>query len=273
MMKKVSKILNLLLLTCVASASYAQVATDLSGFSAPNNPQAAVKCDIALPSWGFAANGNWLVSTRNANFVGPGASVELCQDFNVPAPGVSGQQIVSIDYIGQQVFGVTDFYESRFFDQVGTSPGAQLYASTTIVSAGGLRTLEFTNAFRPAFGVTYWTSGCGVNQPNQNCTCRWEWDGTGTGFGTAAHVRYQPAGGWGGAACPYWTPKASCAFLANAGPPEQALRLNICRNAQLRLDPNSVPTMTQWGLFLFGLVLVTLGIVTVYNISRKKATA
>jgi len=271
-MKKVSKILNLLLLAVLGSSAYAQIATDLSGFSTPNNTQAAVQCDIALPSWGFAANGNWLVSTRNANFVGPLASVELCQDINVPAPGLSGQQIVSIDYLGQQVFGNPDFFEVRFFTQTGTSPGTQLFSSTTITKVGGTVTLEFNPSFRPAFGTTYWTSCVGVNDPTQQATNRWEWDGTGTGFGTAAHVRYNPAGGWGGAACPYWTPKASCAFLANSGPPEQALRVNICRNSQLRLDPNSVPTMTQWGLFLFGLVLVTLGIVTVYNISRRKAT-
>lgn len=272
-MKKVSKILNLLLLACLGSSAFAQTATDLSGFSAPNNSQAAVRCDIALPSWGFGANGNWLVSTRNANFVGTGASVELCQDFNVPAPGVSGQQIVSIDYIGQQVFGNPDFFEVRFFDQAGTSPGTQLFSTTSIVKVGGTVTYEFSPAFRPSFGTTYWSSCVGVNQPTQQATNRWEWDGTGTGFGTQCHVRYQPAGGWGGAACAYWTPMSSCAFLAGSGgPPEQALRINICRNAQLTLGGNPVPTMTQWGLFLFGLVVVTLGIVTVYNISRRKAT-
>ncbi|MEP7196341.1 MAG: hypothetical protein ABI851_07450 [Saprospiraceae bacterium] len=272
MMKKVSKILNLLLFACLGTSAFAQTATDLSGFSTPNNTQAAVRCDIALPSWGFAANGNWLVSTRNANFVGPLASVELCQDFNVPAPGLSGQQIVSIDYIGQQVFGVTDFHEARFFSQVATAPGPQLFSTTTVIRAGGLVTYEFTPAWRPNFGTTYWTSSCGVNDPTQQATNRWEWDGTGVGFGTPAFVRFNPSGGWGGAACPYWTPKASCAFLATSGPPEQALRINICRSAQLVLGGNPVPTMTQWGLFLFGLVIVTLGIVTVYNVSRRKAT-
>ncbi len=272
MMKKVSKILNLLILVCLGTTAFAQVATDLSGFSTPNNTQAAVRCDIALPSWALNPNGNWLVSTRNANFVGTGASVELCQDFNVPAPGLSGQQIVSIDWIGQQVFGVPDFFEGRFFTNTANAPGAQLFSTTTVVRAAGIVTYEFTPAFRPAFGTTYWTSCCGVNQPTQNATQRWEWDGTGAGFGTPAHVRYQPAGGWGGVACAYWTPKANCAFLANSGPGEQALRLNICRNASLILGGNPVPTMTQWGLFLFGLVIVTLGIVTVYNVTRRKAT-
>lgn len=271
-MKKVSKILNLLLLVGLGSSAFAQTATDLSGFSTPNNTQAAVRCDIALPSWGFGANGNWLVSTRNYQLVGPNASVELCQDFNVPAPGVSGQQIVSIDYIGQQVFGNPDFFEVRFFTQVANAPGPQLFSTPNIVKVGGLVTHEFTNAFRPAFNTSYWTSCVGVLNNGNTGANRWEWDGTGTGFGTQCHVRYQPAGGWGGAACPYWTSKSACAFLANSGPPEQALRVNICRNASLTLGGNPVPTMTQWGLFLFGLVLVTLGIVTVYNISRRKAT-
>ena len=33
-----------------------------------------------------------------------------------------------------------------------------------------------------------------------------------------------------------------------------------------------VPTMTQWGLFLFGLILLTLGVVTIYNMSVVRST-
>ena len=32
-----------------------------------------------------------------------------------------------------------------------------------------------------------------------------------------------------------------------------------------------VPTMTEWGLFLFGLILLTLGVVTIYNMSVARA--
>ena len=32
-----------------------------------------------------------------------------------------------------------------------------------------------------------------------------------------------------------------------------------------------VPTMTQWGLFLFGLIVLTLGVVTIYNMSTSRA--
>ena len=39
----------------------------------------------------------------------------------------------------------------------------------------------------------------------------------------------------------------------------------------LTLGGTPVPTMTQWGLFLFGLILITLGVVTVYNMSRRNA--
>lgn len=35
----------------------------------------------------------------------------------------------------------------------------------------------------------------------------------------------------------------------------------------------SVPTMTQWGLFLFGLIIVTLGVVYIYNMSTSTSTA
>ncbi|MDX1683735.1 MAG: hypothetical protein R3275_00790 [Saprospiraceae bacterium] len=31
-----------------------------------------------------------------------------------------------------------------------------------------------------------------------------------------------------------------------------------------------VPTMTQWGLFLFGLIVLTLGVVTIYNMSTSR---
>lgn len=34
----------------------------------------------------------------------------------------------------------------------------------------------------------------------------------------------------------------------------------------------SVPTMTQWGLFLFGLIVVTLGVVYIYNMSVRTST-
>ena len=34
----------------------------------------------------------------------------------------------------------------------------------------------------------------------------------------------------------------------------------------------SVPTMTQWGLFLFGLIMLTLGVVYVYNMSVNRVT-
>ena len=33
-----------------------------------------------------------------------------------------------------------------------------------------------------------------------------------------------------------------------------------------------VPTMTQWGLFLFGLVVLTLGVVTIYNMSTSRVS-
>ena len=37
----------------------------------------------------------------------------------------------------------------------------------------------------------------------------------------------------------------------------------------LTIGGTPVPTMTQWGLFLFGLILLTMAVVTVYNLSRK----
>ena len=39
----------------------------------------------------------------------------------------------------------------------------------------------------------------------------------------------------------------------------------------LTLGGSPVPTMTQWGLFLFGLIVLTLGVVAVFNMSRKSS--
>lgn len=39
---------------------------------------------------------------------------------------------------------------------------------------------------------------------------------------------------------------------------------------KLQLGGTPVPTMTEWGLFLFGLILLTLGVVTIYNMSALR---
>jgi len=276
MMKKVSKLLLLFAVQAVGLNMYAQSVYDLSGFSTPQDPQAAVRCDLALPALTYGANGNWLVSTRNANFVGAGASVELANDVTVPNYNVSGQRVVSVDYIGQQVFGEPDTMAIVYMtNAAGNAPGTVLRKTSnkggTAVKNGGTVTDELPVSFTLVPGQTYWLNCSGANDPSNTATARWEWDGTAANPGAPAFVRYQPGGAWGGAACAFWTPKASCAFLATSGPPNQALRLNICRNAALTLGGNPVPTMTQWGLFLFGLVLLTLAVVTVYNFSRKSA--
>ncbi len=278
-MKKVSKFFSLVALLLWGSVAFAQSVTDLSGFTAPNTPQSAVRCDIELPDYGFAANGNWLVSTRNANFVGPGASVELANDFTVPSYNVSGQKVVSVDYLGVQVFAEPDAWEIKFMLPVGPGSTGGPSLSNLLVAPGnssaGIVTYEFNGPFQIVFGTRYWTACVGVNTPQNNAVARWEWDGTATTAqtGDPAYVRYQPAGAWGGAACAYWTPKSSCAFLANAGPPNQAMRFNVCRNANVTLGGNPVPTMTQWGFFLFGLVLLTLAVVTVYNTYSRRVKA
>ena len=44
-----------------------------------------------------------------------------------------------------------------------------------------------------------------------------------------------------------------------------------CGVKSLTLGGSPVPTMTQWGLFLFGLIVLTLGVVAVFNMSRKSS--
>ena len=41
----------------------------------------------------------------------------------------------------------------------------------------------------------------------------------------------------------------------------------------LTIGGTPVPTMTQWGLFLFGLVLLTLAVVSVYNLSTRRSAS
>lgn len=40
---------------------------------------------------------------------------------------------------------------------------------------------------------------------------------------------------------------------------------------KVKLGGTPVPTMTQWGLFLFGLIVLTLGVVTIYNMSTSRS--
>ncbi|MBK6354189.1 MAG: hypothetical protein IPF46_12535 [Saprospiraceae bacterium] len=277
MMKKVSKLLLLFVVQAfVALNVFGQASDQLSGFSTPSGVQPAARCDQQLPAYGFGANGNWLVSTRNANFVGTGASVELANDFIIPNYNVSGQRVVAANFNSGNTPWTPEGYEVRYFTQaVGGGPGATLRTATgSIQRVGALVVDELPVSFNLVPGVKYWVSCVGVNSPTNTAVARWDWDGTPANATTLdpAYVRYQPGGAWGGAACAYWTPKASCAFLATSGPPNQAMNFNICRNAFLTLGGTPVPTMTQWGLFLFGLVLLTLAVVTVYNFSRKNVT-
>ena len=39
---------------------------------------------------------------------------------------------------------------------------------------------------------------------------------------------------------------------------------------KVQIGGTPVPTMTEWGLFLFGLILLTLGVVTIYNMSAVR---
>ena len=41
---------------------------------------------------------------------------------------------------------------------------------------------------------------------------------------------------------------------------------------KVTIGGNPVPTMTQWGLFLFGLIILTLGVVTIYNMSTSRVS-
>ncbi len=41
---------------------------------------------------------------------------------------------------------------------------------------------------------------------------------------------------------------------------------------KVTIGGNPTPTMTQWGLFLFGLIILTLGVVTIYNMSTSQVT-
>lgn len=67
----------------------------------------------------------------------------------------------------------------------------------------------------------------------------------------------------------------NCDFSFNIAPdPTLDLRCGsepMCIE-KLTIGGTPVPTMTQWGLFLFGLIVLTLGVVTIYNMSTNRVS-
>jgi hypothetical protein len=70
-------------------------------------------------------------------------------------------------------------------------------------------------------------------------------------------------------------PSQACTYSFNFSPdPVLDLRCGdepMCIEKVI-IGGTPVPTMTEWGLFLFGLILLTLGVVTMYNMSVAKIT-
>lgn len=69
------------------------------------------------------------------------------------------------------------------------------------------------------------------------------------------------------------TPSQACTYSFTIDPdPLVDLRCGdetMCIQ-KVTLGGTPVPTMTEWGLFLFGLILLTLGVVTIYNMSALR---
>lgn len=90
-------------------------------------------------------------------------------------------------------------------------------------------------------------------------TPRWNWSESDDGDGVAYIT--SPVGDFG------LTPGVFVQISPLLGRPiDYTFNLNLCE-ASITL----VPTMTEWGLFLFGLVMVTIGLVFVYNKQRQLA--
>ena len=244
------------------------------------------KCDVPLSKMVQPDDGFWfLTSTRQFGWNGAPIDLELAQQIHYPKLAPSGQVI---EYIALKGFAQSPAVgkpgEISVWSDVGGAPGALL--ATDIVECADNIVYSTSEAFNAALtpGQDLWISYVFLSDPMGNPGPRWGWGQTDrltnlanghppfhVAFIDAASPRFGPN-------CPKWTNYVYCSFfdpirLHPLFPIRNTAGLNyefnICRNAKLNIG-TGVPTMTQWGLFIFGLVVLTLGVVALYNYQHKQ---
>ncbi len=240
------------------------------------------KCDVPLSKMVQPDDGFFLLtSTRQFGWNGAPVDLELAQQIHYPKLAPSGQVIEYIALKGAaNGAAVGKPGEISVWTDVGGSPGALL--ATDLVDCADNIVYSTSEAFNAPLtpGQDLWISYVYISDPLGNPGPRWFWGQTDRLTNLANghppfHVTFVDAGSPRfGPDCPQWTNYVYCdlydflrlVFIGNTA--GLNYEFNICRNAKLNIG-TGVPTMTQWGLFIFGLVILTLGVVALYNYQTK----
>jgi len=275
-MKKLSNLLVVMALTVAGLNAQLSVSTpyDPSQIPAQAVPCAGGGAPCARLFNPYDVN-NALHSTENW-----GGTLVLAQRITLPVLPACGYRLGAIE-VPTFVQGFTAIAGNfELWTSAGNVPGALIHRSPDYAVGFvhlGLTRYDVPTAVAGTLnqGTSYWISfygllpaGSGTGNP------RVFWGMTSPAANQAngnvgMACRYSGAP-FGGAACPAWTTVAACAAVAAFGQNGLGYDINLCAGAGgLVIGGNPVPTMTQWGLFLFGLVLLTLAVVTVFNFSRR----
>ncbi len=157
-------------------------------------------------------------------------------------------------------YEAADAYDVIIYDDAAGAPGSvvcsQTFNAATVDPDGDGVFSVFPSCSLPAAG-NYWLSV--VFLPENANSAYWVWY---NGLGDGNTSAYDATGGFGLPAAT-WTD-----FDAAGGATDFSWTLNLCESdGSIVL----VPTMGEWSLFLFGLGMVTLGLVFVYNKQRQLA--
>ena len=150
----------------------------------------------------------------------------------------------------------------RIYDDNGGKPGSLVFEETFpgLVDFP-VTTVNFTNCPTLAPG-TYWLSA--VAQQCYIGEGQWFWVSTNDNYGQTFHWRNP--GQAIDANCPDWEPYTTCLVAGGSG---LVFSIQTCA-AETPEEFAGIPTLSQWGLFLFGLIFFTMGFVVVYQ--RKLQT-
>lgn len=285
MKKLLTFIMSLLFVgTMIAQPVVTPAALDL-GVTSRDLPASAVRCDIELGAYEQPNDDTrvfqGLHSTDGTSANGGIINLGMAEDFNIPQLAAHGLQViqsVQIAGFGQGNSGGMPIRIELWSDNAG-APGGMLSQETmTGINPGGFASpLEFEP---PAswsvvnVNTNYWLSLVGNATGLGGGVTRWFW-GTTTpaqngGEEFSVYYNWQGGNGFGGQPCNQWTTVSNCGIVAAGANMGAAFKFNLCQNAALDLGGTPVPTMTQWGLFLFGLIILTLGVVSIYNFSRRR---
>ncbi len=235
------------------------------------------KCDQKLGTVRQPADGpTFLTSSRQFGWFGGAIDLELAQQVHFPQLAPSGQVL---EYVAIQSItnGAGTPGEFSFWTDNGGQPGALILAEPVTTQDNLVYQVSDATAatLSSYYGGQLWISFVNISDPNAFIGPRWFWGSTASNTNQANghppyYAYFHDELNRFGPDCPKWTNHTVCGATFKSGPfLGLNYELSFCRNAKLNIG-TGVPTMTQWGLFIFGLVVLTLGVVALYNYSRQR---